>query len=132
MIEQGAAQKPAILVAEDDAEIAYLLEFLLTREGFAVHHAADGRAARDLIDTLPPPALALFDIMLPYLDGFQLIKQVRAKPEWSAVPIVMLTSKAQEHDIVRALDSGANDYLVKPFQPNELVARLRRHLRQSA
>lgn len=132
MTAQGDTQKPVILVVEDDADIAYLLEFMLTREGFAVRHAAEGRAARELIDTLPPPALVLLDVMLPYLDGFQLLKHARAKPAWNAVPIVMLTSKNQEHDIVRALDSGADDYLLKPFQPNELVARLRRHLRHSA
>ena len=64
--------------------------------------------------------------MLPHADGFQLIARIRAKPDWAASPIVMLTAKSQEGDIVCALDAGANDYLVKPSQPNELKARIRR------
>ncbi|MNL83724.1 Phosphate regulon transcriptional regulatory protein PhoB [compost metagenome] len=67
--------------------------------------------------------------MLPYADGFQLVSQIRAKPNWESVPIVMLTAKSQEKDIVRALDAGANDYVLKPFQPQELMARLRRFLK---
>ena len=67
--------------------------------------------------------------MLPYLDGFALIKLIRNKPEWSDVPIIMLTSKSQERNIVRALEAGANDYVVKPFRPEELVARVRRFVR---
>ena len=91
---------------------------------------ADGRAAREFIETSPgAPALILLDVMLPFLDGFELVRIARAQPGWGAIPIVMLTSKAMESDIVRALDAGANDYLVKPFQPNELLARLRGFLR---
>jgi two-component system, OmpR family, alkaline phosphatase synthesis response regulator PhoP len=71
----------------------------------------------------------MLDVMLPYIDGFQLIAHIRAKPEWRDSPILMLTAKSQEGEIVRALDAGANDYLVKPFQPNELKARIRRLVR---
>lgn len=120
--------KTEILVVEDDGEIAYLLTFLLEREGFQVHSAADGREANHLIETLDPPGIVLLDVQLPYIDGFQLIKRIRARSGWEGVPIIMLTSKSAEPDIVRALDSGADDYVVKPFQPNELTARLRRHL----
>jgi DNA-binding response OmpR family regulator len=66
--------------------------------------------------------------MLPYIDGFELVKTIRAKADWNKVPIIMLTAKTMEQDIVRALDAGANDFILKPFQPNELLARLRRFL----
>jgi DNA-binding response OmpR family regulator len=67
--------------------------------------------------------------MLPFVDGFELLKQIRSKPNWTELPIIMLTSKAQEKNIVRALEAGANDYIVKPFQPEELVARVRRFVK---
>jgi DNA-binding response OmpR family regulator len=69
--------------------------------------------------------------MLPYVDGFDLIKKIRQHPTWNQVPVVMLTAKSQEHHIVRALDEGANDYLVKPFRPGELMARIRRVTKSS-
>lgn len=120
-----------ILVIEDDSEIAFLLEFMLQREGFTVVSAADGRAAEQLIASLTAtPALVLLDIMLPYVDGVQLLRQIRGKPEWNEVPVLMLTAKSMEQDIVRALEIGANDYIVKPFQPAELMARIRRCLKR--
>ena len=118
--------KPKILVVEDDKSVSYLLEFILNREGFATASASDGRAAEILFDSEPLPLLILLDVLLPYQDGFQLIRIIRTKRGWGDVPIIMLTSNSHEEDIVRALDSGANDYVVKPFQPNELLARVRR------
>lgn len=118
-----------VLVVEDDVDISYLLTFMLKREGFDVVTAYDGRKASGLIDEMPPPRLVLLDLMLPYVDGFELLDRIRSKPEWRDVSIVMLTAKSQERDIARALDSGANDYIVKPFQPVELMARLRRLLK---
>jgi len=118
--------KPQALVVEDDAQIAYLLQFILSRDGFEVTIMKDGRAARDALTGGPPPALVTLDIMLPYVDGFQLVELMRAASGWERVPIIMLTAKSQESDIVRALDAGANDYIVKPFQPEELRARVRR------
>ena len=120
-----------ILIAEDDKSVSYLLEFILNREGFATACAADGRAAELLFDMESKPLLILLDVMLPYQDGFQLIRIIRTKRDWHDVPIIMLTANSQEQDIVRALDSGANDYVVKPFQPNELLARVRRLVKGS-
>ena len=114
------------LVVEDDEHIAQLLRFMLERGGYRVELAADGRAGQQFIRTQPAPDIALLDMMLPFVDGLQLVQQVRVQPGWERVPVVMLTAKAQERDIVRALDAGANDYVVKPFQPEELMARLRR------
>lgn len=117
---------PCALVIEDDDHIGQLLQFMLERENYRVHLARDGRAGKAFIESQPPPAIALFDVMLPFFDGFQLVGLVRAQPGWESVPVIMLTAKTQERDIVRALDAGANDYIVKPFQPKELLARVRR------
>jgi len=130
--QQGAVQNrgepappPRVLVVEDDAVISYLIEHLLTRAGFAVDLAADGRQAQDLMETLPPPAVVLLDVMLPFVGGFELVERVRGKPEWAKVPILMLTSKSQESYVVRAFRAGVDDYVTKPFRPEELVARVR-------
>ena len=120
------------LVVEDDEHIAHLLRFMLEREGYDVQHAADGREGLRLIETQPVPAVALLDVMLPFVDGFELVRRLRAQPGWAAVPVLMLTAKTQEKDIVRALDAGANDYVLKPFQPAELLARMRRFTRGRA
>lgn len=114
------------LVVEDDDQIAYLLRFILEREGFKVELASDGRVAQDLIAHGAPPALVLLDVMLPFVDGYQLLATIRAKDGWENVPVLMLTAKSQEKDIVRALDSGAADYMVKPFKPDELRSRVKR------
>lgn len=115
-----------ILVVEDDDNIAALLSFMLEREGYAVSVAADGEAAAHAIEHEPPPALVLLDAMLPYRDGMSLLAQIRRHATWKDVPVIMLTARTLERDIVGALDAGANDYVVKPFQPHELLARVRR------
>jgi len=116
-----------VVVVEDDQIIVMVLEHLLSRHGFTVQVAHDGRQAVDFIERLAnPPVLVLLDVMLPYMDGFELIKRIRQRDAWNQVPIIMLTAKSQEQNIVRALDDGANDYVVKPFRPGELMARIRR------
>ncbi len=122
-----------VFVIEDDEHIGMLLKLLLERHGYQVQRATDGNQAERLIaDSDEVPGLILLDVMLPYRDGFELMRQIRARPGWQAVPVIMLTAKAMERDIVRAFDAGANDYIVKPFQPTELLARLRRFLRVAA
>jgi DNA-binding response OmpR family regulator len=118
-----------ILIVEDDEDMVTLLQFLLEREGYQAIVASDGRQARLLVDTLSPPRLVLLDVMLPYHNGFELVTHIRSKAPWREVPIVMLTADSAERDIVRALDAGASDYVVKPFNPKELMARLRRFLK---
>lgn len=122
----STSTRPLALVVEDDDHIAHLLRFMLEREGYEVLHAVDGREGVRLIETGAVPAVALLDVMLPFVDGFELVRRLRAQAGWADVPVVMLTAKTQESDIVRALDAGANDYILKPFQPAELLARLRR------
>jgi len=115
-----------ILVIEDDQVVLKLLDHMFTRRGYSVSTAVDGRAACTMIEEIEPPGLVLLDVMLPYVDGFELIRRIRERPDWADVPIIMLTAKAQERNVVRALDAGANDYVVKPFKPEELIARVRR------
>src|SRR5580765_6341503 len=120
-------KKRTAVIVEDDQILVTLLEHLLTRRGFDVQTAVDGRQAVEFVETLPdPPALVVLDVMLPYIDGFELLKKIRQHATWGNVPVIMLTAKSQEQNVVRALDDGANDYVVKPFRPNELLARIRR------
>lgn len=123
---QTLAVQPVVLVAEDDEQIGFLLKFLLEREDYRVVSARDGHEVQRLIDEIPPPQLVILDVMMPYADGFELLAQIRAKPDWLHTPVIMLTARSQEKDIVRALDMGASDYIVKPFLPEELKARIRR------
>ena len=122
----------SILVVEDDDNIAQLLQFMLEREGHQVTVLVDGNAAYQYIVGNSAPALVLLDSMLPYRDGLSLLATLRASPAWRHVPVVMLTARSLEKDIVAALEAGANDYVVKPFQPQELLARVRRYVRAVA
>ena len=122
----------SILIIEDDESIGELLTFMIEREGHAAELLTDGESARRHILTTTAPALVLLDAMLPYRDGLTLLADMRALDEWRAVPVIMLTAKSLERDIVRALEAGANDYVIKPFQPQELMARVRRLLAAGA
>ena len=117
------------MVVEDDRIISTLVQHLLIRRGYDVHLAADGRIALDMLEQIAPPQLIMLDVMLPFIDGFELISHIRARSAWNDVPIIMLTSKTQERNVVRALEAGADDYIVKPFQPQELIARVRRFIK---
>jgi DNA-binding response OmpR family regulator len=120
-----------IMVVEDNEDVAYLLKFMLEREGFNVLTAEDGRQATALIVGEEPPDLVLLDIMIPFVNGFQLLEKIKNTAGWQDVPVVMLTSKSQEGDVVRALENGAEDYIIKPFQSDELLARLKSILKKS-
>lgn len=121
-----------ILMVEDEEDIAFLIRFLLERNGYQVEHAADGKQALERLaqSERNTPNLVLMDIMLPYHDGLEVLAQLRTRPAWESVPVLMLTAKARETDIIRALELGADDYVTKPFQPDELLARVRRFLRK--
>lgn len=120
-----------ILVVEDDEKISQLLNFLLEREGYKVLRVEDGKKALDCIASQTPPDVVLLDLMLPFKDGYQILTEVRGHTTWKNVPVLVLTAKAQSQEIARALDMGANDYLVKPFQPTELLARIKRLTRET-
>ena len=122
----SAFPSPTILLVEDDEVTAFMLEFLLQREGYTVTRAPDGKEAQHIISNSKPFDVVLLDIMVPYINGYELITQIRALPAWHGTPILMLSGKSQEKDIIKALDTGATDYIVKPFQPGEVLARIRK------
>lgn len=131
-MELTANYKPKVLMVEDEEDTASLLKFLLERANYRVVHAKDGRTAQEFVDTMPLPDIVLLDVMLPFLSGLQVLTYIRSKKEWEKVPIVMLTADGSEHDIKRALETGANDYMLKPFNPRELTSRLKRFWGPSA
>ena len=127
----ATAATPLLLVENAD-DTAFVVDHLLRRAGHAVERAVDGRAAAARIRTGPPAPLVILDLMLPYHDGFELLAMLRAQPGWATVPALVLSERALEKDIVRAFEAGADDYVVKPFQPGELIARIQRMLARSA
>lgn len=131
-MDSPASQKLRVLMVEDEEDTASLLKFLLERASYQVIHAKDGRQAQELANTIAPPDIVLLDVMLPFLSGLQVLTYLRARAGWGKVPIVMLTADGSEHDIKRALENGANDYMVKPFNPRELTSRLKRFVGQAA
>jgi two-component system response regulator MtrA len=116
-----------VLVVDDDTALAEMLGIVLRGEGFDPVFCADGTGALDVFRTARPD-LVLLDLMLPGRDGIEVCRQIRSE---SGVPIVMLTAKSDTVDIVLGLESGADDYVVKPFKPKELVARVRARLRRT-
>lgn len=114
-----------ILVVDDDTAISEMIGIVLRAEGFDPVFAADGATALQTFRTADPD-LVLLDLMLPGVDGIEVCGRIRAE---SGVPIIMLTAKSDTTDVVRGLESGADDYVVKPFNPKELVARIRTRLR---
>ena len=122
--------KPLVLIVEDEAPLVTMLRYNLEREGFAVDEAIDGEEALLRISEHPPDAV-LLDWMLPLVSGLEVCRQIRRAPATRSLPIIMLTARGEEGDRIRGLDSGADDYVVKPFSPSELVARLRAVIRRS-
>jgi DNA-binding response OmpR family regulator len=116
------------LLVDDDEDTAYLIRLLLLRDGFIVYTAANGRDAKEFIESSKPTDIVITDLMLPYVSGFELITQIREDRQWKDVPLIVLSGKVTERDAVRALDMGANDYVTKPYNPQELSARIKRHL----
>ncbi len=121
--------KARVLVVEDDSAIAELLEWHLGKAGYAVRQTPDGEEAL-LIARETPPDLVLLDWMIEGIAGLELCRRLRRLPETANVPIVMLTARGQEEDKVRGLETGADDYITKPFSPRELVARIEAVLRR--
>jgi DNA-binding response OmpR family regulator len=118
-----------ILVAEDDRDIAVLIAHYLTRAGWVPHVLASGDAALAFARR-EPVDVAILDVMLPGLSGLDVCRALRADPSTSALPIIMVTARTDEHDRITGLDVGADDYIGKPFSPNELVARVRALVRR--
>jgi len=124
-VNNASRNHASILLVEDDDVTAYMLTYLLKREGYDVTCFSDGQQAYDAIKADHPFSLALLDVMIPYRNGIELILQIRSLPSWDKTPVIMISGKSQEQDIIKALDAGANDYVTKPFQPGEVLARIR-------
>lgn len=122
--------KPLVLIVEDEAALVTLLRYNLEGEGFRVAEANDGEQALVLAKE-ETPDIVLLDWMLPLMSGIEVCRQMRRIPATRDVPIILLTARGEETDKVRGLDSGADDYITKPFSPAELIARIRAVLRRS-
>jgi DNA-binding response OmpR family regulator len=119
-----------VLVVEDDRDIAELVERYLHKAGFSIDLLSSGRDALKAIAERTPDLLIL-DLMLPHVDGLEICRAVRSDPRTAAIPIIMLTARADESERIVGLEIGADDYVAKPFSPNELVARVRALLRRT-
>jgi DNA-binding response OmpR family regulator len=112
-----------VLIADDDADIRELVAYRMRRSGYAVLEAANGEEALELA-TGERPDLAILDVMMPRLDGFEVARRLRAQDETAGIPIILLTARAQDADVARGFGAGADDYLRKPFSPQELAMRV--------
>src|SRR5262245_19628767 len=119
----------SVLVVEDEQDIRELIRYNLSKEGFQVDWAASGeqalRSAR-----INPPGLILLDLMLPGIDGLEVCRLIKTEQALSQVPIIMLTARGEDADVVAGLELGADDYVVKPFSPRVLLARIKAVLRR--
>lgn len=122
--------KPRILIVDDEAPIRNMLTFSLNRADMDVAVAVDGDDALSQLQQSDPPDLIVMDWMMPGLDGLQLTRTLRDTPQLSTIPIIMLTARGNEGDRTTGLDSGADDYIVKPFSTRELISRVRAVLRR--
>jgi two-component system, OmpR family, alkaline phosphatase synthesis response regulator PhoP len=125
-----SAMTTRILIVEDDPDIAELVVRYLDKAGFTTERSASGREALQMIASRPPGLLVL-DLMLPHVDGLEICRVVRTNAKTAEIPIIMLTARAEESERIVGLELGADDYLAKPFSPNELVARVRALLRRA-
>ena len=122
-------KQATILIIEDDADIVELLQYNLSKEGFRVRVARDGDAGLQEARRYRPD-LILLDLMLPGVDGLEVCRRLKRDDELATIPVVMVTAKSEESDVVTGLEMGADDYLAKPFSPRELLARVRAVLRR--
>ncbi|MCH8858786.1 MAG: phosphate regulon transcriptional regulator PhoB [Proteobacteria bacterium] len=120
---------PSVLIVEDETALTILLRYNLEREGYRVFEASDGEQALLLADEVSPD-LIILDWMLPQISGIEVCRRMRRRGHLRNVPIVMLTARSEEADRIRGLDTGADDYIVKPFSMSELLARIRAVMRR--
>ncbi len=123
--------KPLVMVVEDDAAIATMLRYNLEKHGYRVEEAVDGQEAIIRIAETKPD-LVLLDWMLPMMSGIEVCRQIRRRPETRDLPVIMVTARAEDQDSVRGLNTGADDYITKPFSIEALLARVRALLRRSS
>lgn len=115
----------SILVAEDEPQTAQLIEFKLKQQGYNVTIVSNGEQALKMVG-VSRPNLVILDGMMPVMDGFEVLRRIKADGNTQDLPVIMLTAKSREKDVVTGLELGASDYIVKPFSPAELVARVKK------
>lgn len=125
-----AMAKASILIIEDDPDIVELLQYNLEKEGFPVRTAADGETGLQAARRFKP-GMILLDLMMPGMDGLEVCQNLKRDPNTAGIPLMMITAKSQESDVVTGLELGADDFLSKPFSPREVIARVRAVLRRS-
>jgi two-component system phosphate regulon response regulator PhoB len=128
--ERDATSRPTVLVVEDEPALLALLRYNLESEGYRVLEAKNGEEGLTLIRETKPD-LVLLDWMLPFLSGIEVCRQMRRLPDLKSIAVIMLTAKSEEADKLRGLEVGADDYVVKPFSPSELMARVKAVLRRA-
>lgn len=122
---------PSILVIEDDVHVSTLVQFIFEREGYRVTVLGDGYAALKYIAEVEiQPGIVLLDVMLPIIDGYEVMRSMKAQPLWREVPIIVLSGRNNETDVMRAFAAGVDDYITKPFQLGELLARVKRFIKE--
>ncbi|MGX1197537.1 two-component system phosphate regulon response regulator PhoB [Parvibaculum sp. MBR-TMA-1.3b-4.2] len=121
--------KPTVLIVEDEEALSTLLQYNLDKEGYRILSASDGEEAAMMVRETTPD-LVLLDWMLPGLSGIELCRRLRGRPETRNLPIIMITARGEESDRIRGLDTGADDYVTKPFSMTELLARIRAVMRR--
>jgi two-component system, OmpR family, phosphate regulon response regulator PhoB len=126
----AAVSGPKVLVVEDEAALATLLRYNLERQGYQVDEAADGQEALTRIDEAPPD-LVLLDWMLPVMSGIEVCRQIRRRHDTRDLPVILVTARTDDQDAVRGLNTGADDYITKPFNMEALLARVRALLRRA-
>ncbi len=122
--------KPLVLIVEDEAALMTMLRYNLEKQGFRVEEAGDGEEALTRINELKPD-MVLLDWMLPHLSGIEVCRQIRRRPATRELPVIMITARSEDQDAVRGLNTGADDYVTKPFSTEALVARMRALMRRS-
>jgi two-component system, OmpR family, phosphate regulon response regulator PhoB len=126
----SSPSKPLVLLVEDEAALVTMLRYNLEKQGFRVEEATDGQEALTRIAEVPPD-LVLLDWMLPVVSGIEVCRQLRRRPATRDLPVIMVTARTEDQDAVRALNTGADDYITKPFNVDALLARMRALLRRS-
>lgn len=126
----ATSNRPLVLIVEDEAALMTMLRYNLEKQGFRVEEAGDGEEALTRITELKPD-MVLLDWMLPHLSGIEVCRQIRRRPATRELPVIMITARSEDQDAVRGLNTGADDYVTKPFSTEALVARMRALMRRS-
>lgn len=121
---ESKSAKPRVVVADDDNDIRRLVQLTVANAGCEVTTAPDGESALQAVREVMPD-LVILDVLMPRMDGWEVAKELKRDPKTAGIPIMFLTSKGQEHDVLEGFEAGGADYVVKPFSPRELQARVR-------